>query len=61
MSECSPLKDARSGLRRCEGQDDPESRRKAAKHDPEVQAILGDPAMQIILQQMQSNPEALRE
>ena len=42
-------------------QDDPEARRKAAMHDPEVQAILGDPAMQVILQQMQSNPAALRE
>ena len=30
-------------------------------HDPEVQKILGDPAMQLILQQMQSNPGALRE
>ena len=43
------------------GNDDPEARRKAAMHDPEVQAILNDPAMQMILQQMQSQPEALRE
>ena len=42
-------------------QDDPEARRKAALQDPEVQAILGDPAMQLVLQQMQKNPEALRE
>lgn len=53
--------DAKSGLQRCMAQDDPESRRKAALQDPEVQAILGDPAMQLVLQQMQKNPEALRE
>ena len=40
---------------------DPEARRKSALQDPEIQQILGDPAMQMILQQMQSNPEALRE
>lgn len=53
--------EARDGYSRCMSQDDPEQRRKAAMHDPEVQRILNDPAMQIILQQMQSNPEALRE
>jgi len=42
-------------------QDDPEARRKAAMADPEVQAILGDPAMQLVLQQMQKNPQALQE
>ena len=40
---------------------DPEARRKRALQDPEIQQILSDPAMQMILQQMQSNPEALRE
>lgn len=29
--------------------------------DPEIQQILSDPAMQLILQQMQENPGALRE
>jgi stress-induced-phosphoprotein 1 len=53
--------DARTGVQRCMKQDDPEARRKAAVHDPEVQAILRDPAMQLILQQMQSHPEALRD
>lgn len=53
--------EAKSGLQRCMSQDDPEARRKAAMHDPEVQKILHDPAMQLILQQMQSNPAALRE
>ncbi len=55
------LQEARNGVSRCVGSDDPEARRKAAMHDPEVQAILNDPAMQMILQQMQSQPEALRE
>ncbi|CAI8017847.1 Stress-induced-phosphoprotein 1 [Geodia barretti] len=53
--------DARTGLQRCMRQDDPEARRKAALHDPEVQAILRDPTMQLILQQMQTHPEALRD
>ena len=55
------FKDARNGVQRCMTHDDPEARRKAAMQDPKVQAILGDPAMQMILQQMQSNPAALRE
>ncbi|XP_064403247.1 stress-induced-phosphoprotein 1-like isoform X2 [Halichondria panicea] len=53
--------EARTGLQKCSAQDDPESRRKAALQDPEVEAILRDPAMQMVLQQMQKNPEALRE
>ena len=53
--------EAKNGRQRCISQDDPEARRKAAMHDPEVQKILHDPAMQLILQQMQTNPEALRE
>lgn len=55
------MQEARDGVTRCMGQDDPEARRKAAMHDPEIQAILNDPAMQMILQQMQSQPEAIRE
>ena len=30
-------------------------------NDPEVQAILGDPAMRLILEQMQKDPAALKE
>lgn len=41
--------------------DSPEERRKRAMHDPEVREILGDPAMQMLLQQMQENPSAIRE
>jgi stress-induced-phosphoprotein 1 len=29
--------------------------------NPEVQQILGDPAMQLILQQMQKDPRALQD
>lgn len=29
--------------------------------DPEVQSILGDPAMRLILEQMQSDPKAVQE
>ena len=40
---------------------DPEVVRKRAMENPEVQAILADPAMQMILQQMQKDPNALKE
>lgn len=30
-------------------------------NDPEVQEILGDPAMRLILEQMQKDPNALKE
>ena len=40
---------------------DPESARKRAMQDPEVMQILGDPAMQMILQQMNKDPKALQE
>ena len=53
--------DALDGRRRCYASDDPEERRKRAMKDPEVQAILADPAMQMILQQMQKDPGAIRE
>ena len=40
---------------------DPEETRKRAMANPEVQRILKDPAMQMILQQMQENPKAAQE
>ncbi|KAJ8308643.1 hypothetical protein KUTeg_013517 [Tegillarca granosa] len=40
---------------------DPEAVRRRAMADPEVQQILSDPAMQLILQQMQKDPNAVRE
>lgn len=40
---------------------DPETVKKRVMNDPEVQKILTDPAMQMILQQMQENPDAIKE
>lgn len=42
-------------------QADPEESRKRAMGDPQVQAILGDPAMRLILEQMQTDPKALQD
>lgn len=39
----------------------PEEKRKQAMEDPEVQDILGDPAMRLILEQMQQNPAAVND
>lgn len=39
----------------------PEEVRKKAMHDPEIQSILKDPAMRMILEQMQSDPKAVQE
>ena len=39
----------------------PEDKRKQAMEDPEIQAILSDPAMRMILEQMQENPQAAQE
>lgn len=38
----------------------PEEVRKRAMADPEVQKIMGDPAMRLILEQMQNDPKALQ-
>lgn len=40
---------------------DPEKIRQRAMGDPEVQAILRDPAMRMILEQMQNDPRALQD
>ena len=40
---------------------DPEAVRRRAMQNPEIQQIVADPAMQLILQQMQKDPQALRE
>uniref|UniRef100_A0A2P2HXJ6 Stress-induced-phosphoprotein 1 n=1 Tax=Hirondellea gigas TaxID=1518452 RepID=A0A2P2HXJ6_9CRUS len=52
-----------SGLKECRmaSNSDPEEIRKLAMADPEVQQILKDPAMRIILEQMQSDPRALQD
>lgn len=39
----------------------PEERMKQAMENPEIQDILRDPAMRMILEQMQENPSAARE
>lgn len=55
--------EALDGYKRCAMHDmtDPESVKKRAMNDPEVQQILADPAMQLILGQMQKDPKALQE
>ena len=40
---------------------DPEEIRKRAMQDPEVQEILRDPAMRLILEQMQTDPRAAQD
>jgi len=58
----SNCQEATEGYRAClmEQNKDPEEVRKRAMGDPEVQRILQDPAMRLILEQMQSDPKALR-
>lgn len=57
------LQEALEGYRSCSvaANSNPEEVRKRAMGDPEVQAILRDPAMRLILEQMQSDPKALHE
>lgn len=55
--------DALDGFRECmmAVNSDPEEVRKRAMADPEVQQILKDPAMRMILEQMQTDPRALQD
>merc|ERR1712012_325548 len=39
----------------------PEEVKQRAMNDPEVQQIMSDPAMRMILEQMQSDPQAVQE
>ena len=59
-SNCS---EAIEGYKNCSIQtnSDPEEVRKRAMGDPEVQKILNDPAMRMILEQMQNDPQAIQE
>lgn len=55
--------EAMEGYRACSVavHSNPEEVRKKAMNDPEVQSILKDPAMRMILEQMQSDPKAVQE
>lgn len=55
--------EALEGYRACSMnfQRNPQEVLKNAMSDPEVQAILKDPAMRMILEQMQSDPNAVKE
>ncbi|VUZ39870.1 unnamed protein product [Hymenolepis diminuta] len=54
--------EARDGLIQCmTTEPDEEAARQRAANDPEVQAILSDPAMRMILNQMSDDPSALRD
>jgi stress-induced-phosphoprotein 1 len=55
--------EAIDGYRQCtmRSGDDPEEVRKRAAADPEIQQIIGDPGMRLILEQMQNEPQALRD
>ncbi|XP_023337984.1 stress-induced-phosphoprotein 1 [Eurytemora carolleeae] len=59
--------EAKTGYKDCAvrqystGGGDPEKTRERAMNDPEVQQIMGDPAMRMILEQMQSDPQAVSE
>lgn len=55
--------EAVEGYKNCsiQSHNDPEETRKRAMKDPEVQSILADPAMRMILEQMQSDPQAISE
>jgi len=55
--------EALTGIRECvmAENSDPEEVRKRAMADPEIQQILKDPAMRMILEQMQNDPKALSD
>lgn len=55
--------EALTGFRNCtiQSNSDPAQVRARAMGDPEVQSILRDPAMRLILEQMQNDPKALQE
>ncbi|TSL28166.1 Stress-induced-phosphoprotein 1 [Bagarius yarrelli] len=59
-------KEATEGIQRCMvsqtmRNDNPEEVKRRAMADPEVQQIMSDPAMRMILEQMQKDPQALSD
>ncbi|KAL2094940.1 hypothetical protein ACEWY4_009659 [Coilia grayii] len=62
----STSKEATEGIQRCmmsqaTRNDSPEDVKRRAMADPEVQQIMTDPAMRMILEQMQKDPQALSD
>ncbi|XP_038643245.1 LOW QUALITY PROTEIN: stress-induced-phosphoprotein 1 [Scyliorhinus canicula] len=62
----SNSKEASEGYQRClmlqyNRNDTPEEVKRRAMGDPEVQQIMSDPAMRLILEQMQKDPQALSD
>lgn len=55
--------EALEGYKTCaiQSNSNPEEVRKRAMNDPEIQKILTDPAMRMILEQMQEDPNAIQE
>jgi len=59
-------KEAQEGFQRCvqkayESRNDEENIKERVKNDPEIKAILSDPGMRMILEQMQSDPGAIQD